>query len=255
LERELAEAVSRSQLADFRASDIRWRWPTLKICLPQQLLSIQQGDALRWLTHFDVTKSDVDSAIRCPEAIAQEIDEFGARIWKQSKAWRLERLECRFEKTTSYIVSAALNRSQADRQEIYTLIIKTEDSPGSSAHNEEERLLSRLEHLVWNVLVFLSLAAIEYEPAERIVRKARGEGEHQIAELTHAHFVGEFAYRAVRHRSSTKPSVDSPASQLASARHLAPNWLCGHWRRVVYGSGGSARRLQWIMTYHTGEME
>jgi hypothetical protein len=186
--------------------------------------------------------------------VAREIDEFSSRLWKKSNAHRLERLQCRFE-TNSYLLSAALNQVEADRQEIYARIIEPNDSPSSFAHNDDERvLLAQLENLTWNVLAFLSLAPIEYEP-ERIERKARTEGEHLIPALIRARFVGESQLRAIR-----RPKVASPPDKTTTASERESvtiprslHWTAGHWRKQVCGVGRAERRLTCVQPYRAGK--
>jgi hypothetical protein len=36
-----------------------------------------------------------------------------------------------------------------------------------------------------------------------------------------------------------------------TGRQLPGHWVCGAWKRVVYGPKGSLRRLQWIQPYRT----
>jgi hypothetical protein len=111
----------------------------------------------------------------------------------------------------------------------------------------DKGLLNRLEHLVLNVLLFLSATPLEYE-AEHVIRKARLEGAHRLVPgLLAARFVGQSQMRPVRAEART--------AAVPTGRTVAGHWVCGAWRRVPYGPKASFRRLQWIEPYRTHDPE
>jgi hypothetical protein len=189
LEADLGSALNRTQVPDdLQISELRLRWPSFRIVLPRDLLSIEEG---KWLTHFVISRIDPEMTIHCPTVIAQEIDAFTSDLWNKATARKLERLECRFA-DTGLLVSCALNHQVDDHlpQITYTRVITQAANPVNADDDDNERtLLSRLERLALNVLIFLSAAPLEYEPAS-IIRKGRREGEHQVPELRRAQFVG-----------------------------------------------------------------
>lgn len=272
LERELGEALLRTAvLANLKTGDINWRWPAFRVYLPKELVPImREGDPEpRWATYVDISEIDVDGEhYRCRTDIAREIDQFAAdylRAYGSNETptginlHRLERTNFAY-KEHGMCVGTALNKSDSENvvQTIYAqtkpwgLISLTDytkigdDLHGGIQQDPTDRdFLRRIEHLVLNILLFLSAMPAEYEPFH-VLRTANWNPKKLQGELLNARFVGDARARAQR----LSDTVKKPESQ-ATGRHHAAHWVSGHWRRVVYGEGGVERRLQWIKPYQT----
>lgn len=265
LEKELGEALNRTDiLENLQTGDIRWRWPAFRVYLPKGLVPIHREadtDEPRWATYFDVTEIiGSEKGISCPLPIAREIDAFVANNIKQAFGRNLhimQRANFLF-KEHGVSVGTALNRSDHPDivQTIYAqlkpwglisitkYIDITEDLKGGFRQDEADRhFLKRLEHLVLNVMLFMSSQPEDYEPLQ-VLRSASPNPNKPQGELVKAHFVGDTYARAVA--ASPKPHLVQP-----TGRHLAAHWVSGHWRRVVHGPGRIGRRLQWIQPYQT----
>lgn len=271
LERELGEALMRTALLPGLAtSDIRWRWPAFRIVLPLGLITIEREDGPRSLTHVDLSQIDPGCDIFCPPVIAREIDLF---VWRHRETLReLPRRPEALRLSTSHfgyrehgmIVSTATDRPEHGQainglpsvQTLYASVKpfgETIDIGNYQAVEgdlqtpfpqdaSDRDLLSRLEHLVLNVLLFLSSNPQLYQPNwVDVVRKARQSDIKP--ELVRARFVGDMQFRPLilkQHQPSTP-----------TGRHLAAHWRSGHWRRVAFGKGKADERIQWIKPYQT----
>lgn len=261
LERELGEALLRTDiLSDLSTGDIRWRWPALKVVLPKNLISIKVKGEARSLTHFDVCQVDEEEGQHLPREIALELDKF--LKWLDPQNHYRSTSEVHFVyPDTGVCIATALETSDEDegqtlyssvkpwgeiRIEDYRAIQKDLDSPFPQDAGDRA-LVQRLEHLVLNVLLFLSAAPLEYE-AETILRKAKKEGSRVVPGLFAARFVGQVQLRAVHHQPKT--AVELPQG---TGRHLVSHWRSGHWKRQVFGVGRAERKLVWIQPYLTQE--
>jgi hypothetical protein len=261
LERELGEALLRTAiLADISTGDIHWRWPAFKIVLPKGLISLEREGTPRSLTHFDVCHIGPQTQIRVDPEIAREMEKFIVKFLPEQKAHNLTRLDFLY-KEPGLCIATALDRPDYDYlgQTVYGMVkpwgdIRIADYQAVSGDlstpfpqdDVDRGLLNRLEHLVINVLLFLSSTPLEYAP-EHILRKARLEGSHLIPGLVAARFVGESQMRPIHAEAKT---ISEP-----TGRHVAGHWVCGAWRRVAYGPKASLRRLQWIEPYRTHDPE
>lgn len=259
LERELAEVLLRTDLLyDLQTDDIQWRWPAFKVVLPLNLISVERGDQIHSLTHFDICRVEPDKGIRCPKEIANEIDRFLA-IKSPASAFLPSTINFDFRYEESGIsIATALDKPDDPRlsQTIYALTkpwgqLRVSDYLAVSGDlrcplrqdDKDKALLNRLEHLVLNVLLFLSATPLEYQ-AEQVLRHPRQNGKHNVPGLVAARFVGQVAIRPIRQTEGLKSTVPT-------GRHTAAHWVSGYWKRQPYGSGNQQRKLVWIMPYQT----
>jgi hypothetical protein len=261
LERELGEALLRTAiLADMSSGDINWRWPAFKIVLPKGLLSVEREDGVRSLTHFDICHIGAGTKISASPELAREIEKFAKTVLPHALVYDITRFDFLY-KEPGLCVATALDRPEhaAYGQTVYSIVkpwgaIRLGDYRAVSgdlftpfAQDDIDRgLLNRLEHLVLNVLLFLSSTPLEYLP-EHVLRKPRVEGKHLIPGLLAARFVGKSQMRPERGPART---ISAP-----TGRTIAGHWVCGAWRRVAYGPKASLRRLQWIEPYRTHDPE
>lgn len=261
LERELGEALLRTEiLADISSGDINWRWPAFKVVLPKGLLSVEREDGTRTLTHFDVCHIGPGTRINASAELAREIEKFIKAFLPAARIYDITRFDFLY-RDPGIVVATALDRpDHVDYgQTVYSTVkpwgsirlgdyrAVTGDLSTPFGQDDIDRgLLNRLEHIVLNVLLFLSSAPLEYAP-HHILRKARLEGKHLIPGLLAARFVGQSQLRPEHGPAKT---VSAP-----TGRHIAGHWVCGAWRRVAYGPKASLRRLQWIEPYRTHDPE
>lgn len=260
LERELAEPLLRTELlADMQTGDIQWRWPAFKVVLPLGLLSVDRNGVRHSLTHFDICRVDPEKGIKCPREIALEIDQFcKATNPDLARLGSVANFEYRHH-DAGIALTTALDRPDNPRlsQTIYAVVKPwgdirvtdyqtiTGDLASPLPQDEKDTLLiNRLEHLVLNVLLFLSAAPLEYQP-EQVIRHPRQDGKHRTPGLIAARFVGQVAIRPIR----SEPGLKSPTNP--TGRHSAAHWVSGHWKRQVHGIGRAQRKLIWIMPYQT----
>jgi hypothetical protein len=263
LERELGEALLRTEvLANLSTGDIRWRWPAFKIVLPKGLLAVERADGPHSLTHFDVCHIGAGTKITASPELAEETKRFIRTLLpgRQQPIYDITRFEFLYEKP-GLCIASALDRpdNAAYGQTVYGSVkpwgeIRIADyravsgdlSTPFTQDDIDRGLLNRLEHLVLNVLLFLSATPLEYAPLH-ILRKPRLKGSHFIPGLLAARFVGQSQIRAERGPAKT---VSEP-----TGRTVAGHWVCGAWRRVAYGPKASLRRLQWIEPYRTYDLK
>jgi hypothetical protein len=257
LERELGEALMHTDILEtLQTGDLHWRWPAFRVYLPSDLVTInREAEQPRWAVFFDIAEVS-PLGFSCPLPLAKELDQFIATSINDSFNLRiLQRAKFQF-KEHGMAVSTALNKSDHPdiTQTIYAqlkpwgLISVTkyinigEDLKGGHKQDEaDRRFLKKLEHLVLNVMLFLSSHPEEYEPFH-VLRGASLNPRKPQDELVRAHFVGDAYARA---RSATH------TASRPTGRHVAAHWVSGHWRRIAYGVGLTLRRLQWIQPYQT----
>jgi hypothetical protein len=266
LERELGEAFLRAELPEnFTTGEIKWRWNAFKVWLPLGLLSIERGDGIRSLTHFDISQMGPNNPIRCPKDIAIELDRFASKLIGTPNTRRLEKSDFMYERD-GVCISAPLDKPEHSKitQTLYGLTkpwgavkfgqyraIKGSLMSPISKDESDDKLIARLEYLILQVMLYLGAYPIEYT-SQRMIRPMKREGKNVIPGLFDAHFVGQSQLRAYRPSEPTAKMVSKP-----TGKHVAAHWVAGHWKRVTFGKGGAERRLQWIMTYttHDPEME
>jgi hypothetical protein len=257
LERELGEMLLRTPiLGDITTGDINWRWPAFRIVLPKGLVSLERGDGPHSLTHYDVCHIGPGSPILVPSEIAREVEKFVKALLPWTRVHDMTRFEFKY-KDPGLCISSALDRAErADMgQTTYGLVkpwgtlrlgdyqaIHGDLKTPFPQDDADRGLLNRLEHIVINVLLFLSATPLEYAP-ETVLRKPRTEGSHIIPGLVTARFVGQSQVRPLR--------VEGKAPPVPTGRTLPGHWVCGAWKRVAYGPRNSLRRLQWIQPYKT----
>ena len=256
LERELGEALLRTPiLADITTGDINWRWPAFRIVLPKGLVSLKRQE-VHSLTHFDVCHIGPNENIVAPLELAREAEKFITGALPGRVIQDITRFEFKY-KDPGLCISSALDRAEYNDygQTVYGMVKPWGDlrlGDYQAVHGDlstpfpqddaDRGLLNRLEHIVINVLLFLSATPLEYKPEETL-RKARMEGSRLIPGLVNARFVGQSQVRPIR--------VEGQAPPVPTGRHLPGHWVCGAWKRVAYGPKASLRRLQWIMPYRT----
>jgi hypothetical protein len=232
LERELGEALVRTDLPpDLSTKDIRFKWPQLRIILPSGTISREEYS----VSYLDLCLVEARQTVHWPEPIRSELQSFplvenqltgtgfnllgaiGPTFYSYRSAWNDQTLQ------------------QSGRVCDHT------------CDQTDRNLTDRMFRLSLNLLLFLSAAPLEYDPAH-CERPARLEGNHLKPALARAHFVGQEAYRP-----KPKPSPKKPTRQLpGDRRHFGAHWAAGHWRRTACGKGRSERRLQWISVYFAG---
>jgi hypothetical protein len=261
LERELAEMLLRTELLqDLTTGDINWKWPAFRIVLPRGPLAIERPGGTRYLTHFDVCQlhRDGNTVIKFDKELAMEMDQLASRITKGPNRRVLELTDFTYKFDDGIVITSALDRPETNLadQTVYGLAkpwgdIKIReysavqgdlDTPFTSDQADKE-LLARLEHLVINVLLFLSLRPLEYQP--EVLRHAKMEGRHLIPGLLRAKFVGDSQIRA------RTPEEGVYVPHVPTGRHTSAHWVAGHWKRQIYGPKASLRKLIWIMPYQT----
>lgn len=261
LEKELGEALMRTNiLENLQTGDIKWRWKAFRVYLPAGLITInRQGeeDEPRWATHFDVSEIGQEG-YSCPLPIARELDRFVSEEVTHSQNLRMLQQHHFQYKEHGLCTSTALNRSDHPEiaQTIYAqmkpwgLIPITryidigQDLKGGWEQDEaDRRFLKKLEHLVINVMLFLSSQPDDIEPVH-VLRTANFNPKKMQGELVEARFVGQSQARLVG--TSAQPHTIQP-----TGRQIAAHWVSGHWRRVVHGPGRIGRRLTWIQPYQT----
>lgn len=268
LERELGEALLRTEvLQDLNCEDINWKWPSFRVVLPKQLLSIERAKGSLYLTHFDVCYAEAHKPIRCPAGIAFEVDAFAASQNKRDNYHLLEKAQFMYKPDEHGIgISAALDQPENDavHQTIYGAAkpwgaIKLAESHGITGDlhspmdqdDADRKLLNRLEHLIFNVLLYLSMVPEDSEAKvihrDKVIRKENLR--HLQPALLEARFVGQQEFRA----PALVPSRTGMNPAGGPMRMVAAHWVCGAWRRVPYGPKHSLRRLTWIRPYATGE--
>lgn len=266
LEKELGEAFMRAPLpGDWTTGDIKWRWDAFKVWLPLGLITIEREDGIHSLTHFDICKIGPTNGIHAPREIAREVGAFGAKLHRIPNPRLMEKYDFLY-KENGVCISSALDKGEYSEisQTVYGLTKPWGTFRISDYHALEgdlkspvetdkvdKQLLNRLEHLVLQVLLYLGAVPFEYEGQTRMVRPMKREGKNLHPGLFDAHFVGQSQLRPYKPSEPKAPMVASGST----GRHLPAHWVAGHWKRVVYGSGGSERRLQWINTYTTYDQE
>jgi hypothetical protein len=265
LERELAEALLRTDiLADIDTEDVKWRWPAFRVVLPRNLIAIDRPPkGLLYLTHFDVCHVKPGEPVQFPATLADEVDRFHSFMKGTENLGLMRKGKFMYKPDEEGIgMSAALNEPENDfvHQTIYGAAlpwgsaVRLQECAGITGDlnspmqqdDADKRLLKRLEHLVFNVLLFMSAEPVEYTP-EKTVRRERFH-ELQPA-LVEARFVGRSQYHF---RSTPAGPRGEP-----TGRSLAPHWVCGAWRRVPHGPlnvSPRPRKLTWIKPYATGTL-
>jgi hypothetical protein len=272
LERELGEALMRTQLLrGLKTDDIKWRWPAFRIVLPLGLITIARENGLLSLTHVDMGRiHGPEAPFRCPKKIAAEVDSFVVRHVDASTGsllgMRLSLCDFRY-KHEGMIISSATDRpehgqtvrGQPSFQTLYASLkplgeeidigdycdIEHDlDSPFQQDASDRA-MLSRLEHLCLNILLFLSGDPEYYQPDWGVVRKASPPTSRELKpELVRARFVGEMQRRPlILERKPSRPT----------GRHLIAHWRSGSWRRQHYGPKWSQTKTIWVQPYCVGK--
>jgi len=266
LEKELAEMLLRTRLLDdLSTGDIKWKWPAFRIMLPIGPLSIDREDGIRSLAYFDICKIARhpvgDELAHCEPKIAKEIDALASKLTGYENKHTLEGTDFGFGKDHGVCICSGLDRSEVEGsdQTLYASTKPWGDIKVSnySAHTEDlntpflsddldRGLLHRLEHLVLNILIFMSSTPLLYDT--EIIRRMSMEGKHMVPGLLRARFVGQTALKPIR--------VAHPdAVPGSSGRHHAAHWVCGHWKRQKFGPGLTQEKIIWIQPYQTSDFE
>jgi hypothetical protein len=262
LERELGEPLLRAPLPeDMMAEDIKWKWPAMRIYLPKGLITLNENHSLMFM---DLGLLEENEGRSVPLSIARELNLFGRKTFPQeSSNLDFQRLTFQYP-DRAIVVSGILNLIDGTTPTdltVYAMVkpfkhytiaqIKAMTDKLKSAwvcDKADDSLSAKLEHLAFQVLLFLSAYPLEYQP-ETMLRKPAIKGERHISGLYGARFVGSSQIRPNRGESHHIAS----AHDVASGYHLAHHWRAGHWKRQVCGPRFQDRKLIWVNTYEAGE--
>jgi hypothetical protein len=253
LERELGEPLLKAKLPlDYYSSDINWRYPTFRVYLPHNLVTITRDGAASGVMFLDITYLRKGKGLTLPRDIEAEIKKhhfegyvplLDSEFEGLSVSWVLD-----FDSPLSviaYAISAGLEESKIRD------LIKDAHGRLSTPFESDELdtdFSNKVLFLALNILLFLSSIPIEYD-SQTALRKPRTEGTRLIPGLYPAKFIGQSQLRA----SSKQPT--HVAAHLPTGKHLAAHWRAGHWKRQPFGPKHSDRKLVFILTYHVGDNE
>jgi hypothetical protein len=256
MERELGrKLLTTKMLTDLRTSDIRWRFPGLRVILPHGLLTIERGGQPQSAQYIDVALIP-EQGVMMPAAFAAEVE---ANI-EQSPSIDPNRLPlsklsvCMGQ---DFIVTVtAIDYSEFGfGPTIYAYTAPWQDhtlgklttyrgnmNTALECDQSDEAFMERLKLLTLNTLTFLS--SIKFTYVSRIVRRFKMEGKHMKPELADALFVGQQQIR----REASPGYVPGPSS----GAHLPAHMRWGHWRRKHASEGWDQEsNLIWIEPYMT----
>ena len=233
LERELSEALERTDLPDLTIADFHWRWPQLRIVLPLGTIS-REGHSVSYL---DMCLVEARQTFNWPEPIRSELQSFAIPcVENQLTGTGFNLLGAISEGPSFYTYHSAWDDQTLGQSGRGRACDQTCDQTDRS-------LTDRMFRLSLNLLLLLSATPILYDPSH-FERPPRLEDKHLKPALTRAHFVGQQLYRA---RPSPKKPTENP-----NGRHVSGHFASGHWRRVVHGTGPKDRHLKWILPYYAG---
>jgi hypothetical protein len=245
LERELGEAFVRRQLpSDLHVTDVRWKWPQLRLMVPLNLCTIRRDGTSRSLAYLDVCLLDKD--IRLPERFEAELEDYVRRVapavYADPRRRKINQL-CYRGDQPCLCLGAATDGPQpatyiwlsAWSEHTLEALVKNEDAvlhTECKVDDTDEDFLRRVRHLTLSILLYLSAVPIEYEPV--VLRKERQEGHHLKPALLRARFVGSSQIRPIR--VHVRRSDHQPGEQ-----HRAAHVTSGHWNaNFAVHTGASA---------------
>jgi hypothetical protein len=258
LERELGEALMRTRLPDDLAvTDFHWRHQQLRIMLPSGLMGFSREGVSDWLMYLDIAQIAADKKVLIDPPCDQELKSFaiarrlalGKKIWPDTRPV-FQRdgvaISGQLAPRESFGIDYGIMKPIEEGLTVKDVLEIGEDYKTEQPCDEtDDDLLARMQHLAFNILVFLGSYPLEYDP-ERLeqLRKPRQEKDRLIPGLYNARFVGKSQYR---------PAQRPPHSHIAtfSGRHLPQHWRCGHWKRQWYGPKKGESKLIWIEPYQT----
>jgi hypothetical protein len=257
LERELGEALLRTKmLLGMQTSDIRWRWPSVRVYLPQGLLAIVREGQPRSALYIDIAHVPIEG-VYMPKVYADEIEANISKSPYAASPTRRSLHKLSFKMDDAYIATAlAIDYSELGLgPTLYAFTAPwTNHTLGqitSYEHNmhtalvcdvADDAFLDRMKLLTLNILTFISSVKLTY--TSDIVRRARMEGKHLKPELAKAVFVGQ---SQIRSEYTNKRPPGQP-----TGRSIAGHWVMGHWRRRRAADGWDQdTNLIWIQPYQT----
>jgi hypothetical protein len=257
MERELGrKLLTTKMLTDLRTSDIKWRFPGLRVILPHGLLTIERHNEPQSAQYIDVALIPA-GGVMMPASFAREVE---ANIDQSPLAIDPNRrplsklMVCMGQ---DFIVTVtALDYSEFGwGPTIYAYTAPWQDHTlgklttyrgnmhtALECDKSDEAFLERLKLLTLNTLTFLS--SIKFTYVSKVVRRLKMEGKHMKPELATALFVGQQQIR----REASPHYVPGPSTGV----HLPAHMRWGHWRRKHAVDGWDQEsNLLWIEPYMT----
>jgi hypothetical protein len=258
LERELGEALMRTKLPDdYQVSDIKWKFPSIRVYLPKGLLSITRKQS-NYMPYLDIVKIEKEQLYDLPWSIRKELafklgvqPPYGAKnkYTGMGVSGPLD-LEGEFG-GVSYAASTGLEDTNIKK--VFDVYAKHALQTESPSDDTDQVLIDQILMLGFNILLFLSAYPLEIDAdpntkaaKEEIIRPIHSEGDTLVPGLFKAKFIGQSQLRW-----KDKQQFEHPTHHLG--RSLIPHWRAGHWKRIPYGPKGALRRLGFIETYHVGK--
>jgi hypothetical protein len=245
--------------------DIEWKWPQFRLYLPKGFITIERDGAPRSLLFLDICKLE-EEGMGLPPKYANEIEDFIVRHAPQVVPYRTPATKLKVAMNEPYVaIVGGLDWSEIGSEQgtSYASIIPWNDKkigelidihskgPGLKTplklDEADDRLISQMMFLAFNVLLFLSQKPMVYKP--EVVRPAKSEGKHRIKPaLLKAHFVAQEQFKRA---ADMLHGASKAAAAVGHQLRLKAHWRKGHWKRQPYGPKNTLRRWQWISIYHT----
>ncbi len=235
---DIAEALLNTEpRRDFHISEIKWPYPAIRVFLPTDLLVLARMVNVPFL----------DIALFEPGVSYQSNDAIVDRFLISEKGTPV-RVSASYDKPF-ISVSVPYTVYGSARYGFQLPLSQTwgefaESLPDSSDTVEG---LSRIGDLAINIVMLMGWAPDEIG-GESILRKAKTNGKGEIirTELWSPRFIGRPVLKQPR------PANPNPVSNgLTHFEEVRK----AHWKRQVYGPGGSLRKLIWVGLYRTRSRE
>jgi len=258
LERELGEKLMETNLPeDFTTEDIHWPWPSFRIMLPSKLVGAPHYDGtLMHGVYVDLTLWEKGTEMGLDRKYAAELKELlgdftgsvddmsGTGLQNRATGFYLSAMSD--YQMEGFMPDVASCISSWQDWKLRQMIASTGHVlAGNKAGEVNHKFLERLRLLGLNLLLFFSQEPLSVMP-DIWVRKPKTEGKHLVSGLLPARFVGD-----CMPKFRVNPPIINKDYE-PSGLTVAPHWVRGYWKRVVYGKGRSLRKRQWIMPYRTG---
>lgn len=250
LERELARPLMKTKLPDdYSIEDIHWRYPSFRVYLPRNILTISRQGVEESLMYFDVIRVAKNHLYTYSHALEKEIRTqlegtsfpgFRNPYDGMGVTGSLD-LDCP-ESSLAYAGTTPLK--DIDIKHLSDTIGRYELKTHIPSDELDHIFIDKMLMLSLNVLMFLSAYPLEYQEQSALIRSPHYDGKRFLSGLYHARFVGRSQLRAQH------DAARSLASPTGSGPQVQDHWTAGHWRRVAFGPRSEQRRLQWIGTYH-----
>lgn len=264
LEKELGEALIRTKLpTDLTGSDLHWRRRQMRIMLPKGLIVKRQDDAQRSLMYLDIGHVQKDELIFLSNQQELELKAYaGANRLMAGHSLPTKDVRPMFN-SEGMVASGQISPDPTDGlfgpdygiiKPIDTgrSITELRDmgeryATESVCDAQDDLILDAMQHLAFNILIFMGSVPLEYDAEVGEIRKIRVINERVIPGLLHAKFVGRSQYRPAR-------PWPPAGSVVHTGRSIAAHWTAGYWRRQRYASKLAQSKLLWIEPYATGEL-